>query len=132
MNNNIESNDEVYKEQIIAHYEHPHNKGVLEKSSVSCHEFNPYCGDEITIYLKIEGRIVKDAKFEGRGCAISTSSASMLTDYIKGKSVDEVKQINFKEMVDLLGIDPGPARLKCMMLPLKATHKAIENIQSRK
>ncbi|MCL5433585.1 MAG: iron-sulfur cluster assembly scaffold protein, partial [Candidatus Marsarchaeota archaeon] len=104
----------------------PHNKSSMHEPTVSYHEFNPYCGDDVTIYLKIEKNIIKDAKFEGRGCAINTSSASMLTDYIKGKSIDEIKKIGFKKMVEIIGIDPGPSRLKCMMLPIKAVQEAIE------
>jgi nitrogen fixation NifU-like protein len=119
------NNNDIYVEQIIAHYEHPHNKSKLDKADIIQHGFNPYCGDDITIYLDIKDNIIKDVKFDGNGCAISISSASMLTDFIKGKKIVDVKKLGFKDMVKLIGIDPGPARLKCMMLPIKTIQEAL-------
>ena len=116
---------DIYAEEIISHYEHPHNKGKIAKASIDFHEYNPTCGDDITVYLDIKDGKVKDVKFEGTGCAISMASASMLTDDIKGKTVDGVEKLGFKELVELIGIDPGPARLKCATLSLKAIKKAL-------
>jgi len=120
---------DIYAEEIISHYEHPHNKGRLESPSASFHELNPLCGDEITIYLKIEKGIVADVKFDGEGCAISIGSASMLTDELKGKKISDIEKMGVKNVVELLGIDPGPARLKCATLSLKATQKALQTYQ---
>jgi nitrogen fixation NifU-like protein len=116
---------DIYAEEIIAHYEHPHNKGVMKNPDVSFHEHNATCGDDITVYLEFEGKRVKDVKFEGSGCAISMASASMLTDEIKRKDLATVESMGFKELVELIGIDPGPARLKCATLSLKAVKKAL-------
>jgi SUF system NifU family Fe-S assembly protein len=77
---------DLYAEEIISHYEHPHNRGEIKNPSISVHEYNPTCGDDITIYLDIEKDKIKDVKFSGVGCAISIASASMLTDFVKGKS----------------------------------------------
>ncbi|MGC8648795.1 MAG: Fe-S cluster assembly sulfur transfer protein SufU [Candidatus Micrarchaeia archaeon] len=125
------NNNDIYAEKIIAHYEHPHNKSKLENADITYHGFNPYCGDDITIYMNIEDDIVKDVRFDGNGCAISISSASMLTDFIKGKKIDDVKKLGFKDMVKLIGIDPGPARLKCMMLPVKTIQDALNKINKK-
>ncbi len=115
---------DIYAEEIIAHYEHPHNKGELKNPSVSIHEHNPLCGDDITVYLKIENNKITDVKFSGAGCAISMASASMLTDDIKGKTLTEIEKMGLHEIIELLGIDPGPARLKCATLSLRTVKEA--------
>ena len=118
---------DLYAEEIVAHYEHPHNKGKIDSPSASFHDYNPICGDEVTIFLNIkEGKIV-DAKFDGTGCAISIGAASMLTDLLKGKSLREVKEMGPKTVIEMLGLDPGPARLKCATLSLRAAQKALED-----
>lgn len=116
---------DIYAEEIVAHYEHPHNKGKLLNASASFHDFNPLCGDDLTLYLEIRDGKVTDAKFDGTGCAISVGSASMLTDELKGKTLDEVKRMGVGTVVGLLGIDPGPARIKCATLSLRAAQKAV-------
>jgi nitrogen fixation protein NifU and related proteins len=125
---------DLYAEEIISHYEHPHNKGEIKDASISLHENNPLCGDDLTIYLKIIKNKIEDVKFSGSGCAISMASASMLTDFIKGKSLQEIEKMGLQTIIELIGIDPGPARLKCATLGLKTVkgatflyqHKAID------
>jgi len=116
---------DLYAEEIISHYEHPHNKGTIENPSASFHNYNPVCGDDLTIYLKVDksGKI-EDIKFIGSGCAISMASASMFTDFVKGKTLNEVERMGVKTIVDVLGIDPGPARLKCATLSLRTVKEA--------
>jgi nitrogen fixation protein NifU and related proteins len=116
---------DLYAEEIIAHYEKPHNKGEIKDASISVHENNPLCGDDMTIYLKINNDIITDVKFSGSGCAISTASASMLTDFIKGKNLKEIETMGLDTIIDLIGIDPGPARLKCATLSLKTLKEAM-------
>lgn len=116
---------DLYAEEIIAHYERPHNKGEIKNPSISFHENNPLCGDDITMYLKIEKNKVEDVKFGGSGCAISMASASMLTDFVKGKTLAEIEKMGIPTIVELLGIDPGPARLKCATLSLKTLKGAV-------
>jgi nitrogen fixation NifU-like protein len=123
---------DLFAEQIISHYEHPHNKGKLVKPSASMHEFNPTCGDELTVYLNVEDGKIKDVKFEGSGCAISMASASILTDYIKGRSIKDLEKMGVKDIVDLLGLDPGPARLKCATLSLRTVKEALFLLEHKK
>jgi nitrogen fixation NifU-like protein len=115
---------DLYAEEIISHYEHPHNKGEIKNPSISVHEYNPTCGDDITIYLEVDKNKVKDVKFSGSGCAISMASASMLTDFIKGKSLGEIEKMGLPTIIELLGIDPGPVRLKCATLSLRTVKEA--------
>ncbi|MCL4373555.1 MAG: SUF system NifU family Fe-S cluster assembly protein [Candidatus Marsarchaeota archaeon] len=116
---------DMYAEEIISHYEHPHNKGKIENASASIHEHNMVCGDDITVYVKIKGNKVDDIKFDGSGCAISTASASMLTDFAKGKSISELEKMGVSDMIGLIGVDPGPARLHCATISLKALKEAL-------
>ena len=115
----------IYAEEIIAQYEHPHNKGRIANPTTSFHEYNPTCGDDITVYMNIKDGKVSDIQFDGSGCAISVASASMLTDEIKGKTLAEVEKLGVHDRIGLIGIDPGPARLKCATLSLKATKKGL-------
>ncbi len=117
--------DNLFAEQIISNYEHPHNKGKIANPTVTQHEFNPTCGDELTLYLKIKDGKISDVKFEGDGCAISMASASMLTDLVKGKSLAEIEKMGVKDIIDLIGLDPGPARLKCATLSLRTLKEAV-------
>ncbi len=114
------SSDALYREAILDHYKHPRRKGRLDEPDISYHDHNPFCGDEITIDLRIQDGVVVDAAFDGRGCAISQASASMLMEEVVGMSLDEVRQLDKEYILELLGIEIGPVRLKCALLPLKA------------
>ncbi len=116
---------DLYAEELISNYEHPHNKGKLADANAEFGADNPVCGDHISISLKIEGSTVKDVKFDGDGCAISIASASMLTESIKGKDLSEIEKMGFAELKAIIKVDPGPARLKCATLPLKALKLAV-------
>ena len=118
---------EIYKENILDHYKYPHNHGDLPENTLTHREHNPLCGDEIIIYLKINEGKVEDVKFKGSGCAISIASASMLTDKIKGKTLEEVKQVRKEDILEMLGIPIGVVRMKCALLSLKTIHKGLEN-----
>lgn len=115
----------IYAEELISHYEHPHNKGTLQNPSIMLHEDNPTCGDDLTIYCLIENEKIKDIKFDGEGCAISIGTASMLTDDVKGKTLSEIDKMDFNTIKDLIGMDPGQSRVKCATLALKALQGAI-------
>lgn len=109
----------LYREAILDHYKHPRHKGHLDQPDIKRHDHNPLCGDEITIELKtVDGKVV-DAAFNGRGCAISQATASMLMEEVIGKSLEEIKQLDKEYILDLLGIEIGPVRLKCALLSLK-------------
>lgn len=111
--------DDLYRELILDHYQHPHNHGTIENADISYEDTNPLCGDKIRIDMKVRDGIVEDVKFSGKGCAISQASASMLTDEIKGKSLEEVRNLDKQAIFDMVGIPLGPSRVKCALLPLK-------------
>jgi nitrogen fixation protein NifU and related proteins len=112
--------DDIYREIILDHYRNPRNKGKLPNADVSIHDSNPLCGDEIDIHLKVEQEKVKEIKFEGRGCAISQASASMLTEMVVGKPLSTVKDLKKQDILENIGLtNLGPARIKCALLSLK-------------
>jgi nitrogen fixation NifU-like protein len=113
--------DDLYRDYILDHYKNPRNYGELEAATHRYHDTNPLCGDEITMFLLVgdDGR-VNDVHFTGRGCAISQASASILTDEVKGKSLDELKGFDRDHVLSNLGITISPARIKCALLSLKA------------
>ncbi len=110
---------DIYRDLILEYYRHPVNFGELPNPDVKAKDSNPLCGDIIEMQLKVNGNRVEDIKFRGQGCAISQAAASMLTEVAKGKTLEEVKNMGKKDIVDLIGIDPGPTRIKCAMLGLK-------------
>ena len=116
---------DIYGEELISRYEHPHEKGKLDNASISMHEENVSCGDTITIYLKIKDDRVEDAKFDGNGCIISMGSADLLLEEIKGKSLSEIEKMGKEDLFKIIGIEPGPARLHCATLSLRALKKAV-------
>ena len=112
--------DDIYREIILDHYRNPRNKGKLSGADVSIHDSNPLCGDEIDIHLKVEEDKIKDIKFEGRGCAISQASASMLTEMIIDKPLNTIKDLTKEDILENIGLmNLGPARIKCALLSLK-------------
>lgn len=121
--------DALYREAILDHYKHPRRKGRLEQADIRYHDHNPFCGDEITIELNVQDGVVVDAAFDGRGCAISQATASMLMEEIVGKSTDELKQLDKEYILEMLGIEIGPVRLKCALLPLKAIKAGLYGLE---
>ena len=111
--------EDLYRDNIIDHYQHPRNYGTLEHPDISFEDSNPVCGDELRIDLQVKDGKVADARFSGHGCSISQASASMLTEEIIGKTLEDVKQIDKQYLLDMLGIPLGPVRLKCALLSLK-------------
>jgi nitrogen fixation NifU-like protein len=112
--------DDFYKENILDHYRNPRNAGTLENATHSHEEHNPLCGDVIRIDLHVsKDDVIDRVAFQGRGCAISQASASMLTEMIEGKTLDEAKQISKDDILEALGIEIGPVRMKCALLSLK-------------
>jgi nitrogen fixation NifU-like protein len=108
--------DDLYRDYILEHYRRPHNFGVIEDPDASYEGANPLCGDRITLMLGVTDGVVDRVGFTGRGCAISQASASLLTDEIKGKPLNEVAAFRADDLLELLGIEISPARLKCAML----------------
>jgi len=116
---------DVYKELVLDHYRHPRNYGDLPDANARAKDSNILCGDTIEMQLRLKQNRIEDVKFRGQGCAISLASASMLTEFSKGKPVSEVKKLGKKEIIKLLGADPGLTRIECALLGLKVLKMAI-------
>ena len=118
--------DDLYREIILDHYRNPRNKGTLEDATHTFQDDNPLCGDRIRMDLKVNGTgVIEQVRFDGEGCAISQASASMLTEMVLGKSLEEAKAISKQDILDALGIQLGPVRIKCALLSLKVLKGAI-------
>jgi len=121
----------MYRENIIDHYKHPHNHGTIGNADIKQTENNPLCGDVVTVSLKLNDGKVKDIKFESRGCAISRAATSMLTDDIKGKTLEEIKKISREDVINMLGIEIGLVRTKCAVLGLVAVKEGIKKYHGK-
>ncbi|WP_316571535.1 Fe-S cluster assembly sulfur transfer protein SufU [Neobacillus sp. YIM B06451] len=134
--------DQLYRQVIMDHYKNPRNKGVIEDGSLTVNMNNPTCGDRIQLTMNVEDGIVTNAKFEGEGCSISMSSASMMTQAIKGKKINDALKLSkiFSDMMQgkdydddldlgdieaLSGVSKFPARIKCATLAWKAMEKGL-------
>jgi nitrogen fixation NifU-like protein len=118
--------DDLYREQILEHYKNPHHFGELVDADITQEGDNPLCGDVITLYLKLDDGKVGDVRFRGRGCAISQASASMLTDLIVGKPVNDLKTFPTRDLLEELGIQISPARMKCATLSVNTLRVALD------
>ena len=134
--------DDLYKEVILDHYKAPRNKRPLPEAELSCTRNNPLCGDEITVYAHLEGETVADVAFQGQGCSISQASASMLTEAVKGRSVEDAQHLaadfrgmmagevgpdedEFGDLVALKGVVKYPIRIKCAVLAWDVFQEAL-------
>lgn len=134
--------DQLYRRVIMDHYKNPRNKGSIEDGALTIDMNNPTCGDRIHLTLQVEDGVIQDAKFDGEGCSISMASASMMTQAIKGKNVDEAMQLSttfsdmmlgkdYDDSIDLddiealHGVSKFPARIKCATLAWKAMEKGV-------
>jgi nitrogen fixation NifU-like protein len=121
--------DDLYREVIIEHYKNPGYKGELDPCDISFEDENPLCGDHIRIDLRVDAAgNVSEAAFSGHGCAISQASADLLLESIQGKSLDEIKQLTKEDVLDLIGIELGPVRLKCALLSLKVLKAGVYGV----
>lgn len=113
--------DESYYEYLVARYKNPQNKGVIENADIVYEDGNPSCGDVVRIYVKLspDKTKIEDVKWTGKGCTISQVSADILADIVKGKSVEEARKLEKKELIDELGIELSPIRIKCALLSYK-------------
>ncbi len=116
-------------DNIIDLYKNPLNQGELKDASVTHRAYNPLCGDDITVDLLVEENKIVDVRHRGVGCAISQAAVSMLTEEVKGKELDEVMNINKEDVIEMLGIELGPVRLKCGLLGLESLHLAIQEFK---
>lgn len=137
--------DDLYREVILDHYSHPRNKGTMDDPDIKVEGANPLCGDELSIFVRLVHAKITDVKFVGRGCSISQSSASMMTQQIKGKTLDEAKHlvgrfkammhgepVNEDELGDLMalqGVRKFPVRIKCATLSWVALEQGVGEFQ---
>ena len=121
--------NDLYREVIIEHYKHPTYRGRLDPHDIQFEDNNPLCGDHIEITLQTDANgNVADARFDGHGCAISQASADLLIESIIGKPIEEVKKLTKDDILEMLGIDLGPVRLKCALLSLKVLKAGVYGI----
>jgi nitrogen fixation protein NifU and related proteins len=123
--------DDLYRDYILEHYRRPHNFGVIDEPSATFEGANPLCGDRITMQLGVKDGVVEQVGFTGRGCAISQASASLLTDEVKGKPLDAVAGIRADDLLELLGIEISPARLKCAMLSFDSLQHLLADVGAK-
>lgn len=140
--------DDLYRETILDHYHNPRNKGVIEEPTAKVEGVNPLCGDELTLYLQVANGKIEDLKLQAKGCSINTASGSMMSEALKGQSIDEAKKIiaTFKDMMlskgqetvlpdeledleALQGVKKYPVRIKCALLPWNTMLEGIDNVK---
>ncbi len=122
--------DDLYRELIIDRYKHPQKRGSLDPHDYTYEDDNPLCGDRIRIDVRMgaDGR-VQEAAFSGSGCAISQASADLLVESVVGKTLDEVKSLGKHDILEMLGIELGPVRLKCALLSLKVLKAGVYGLE---
>jgi nitrogen fixation NifU-like protein len=117
--------DALYRDYILDHYKNPRNFGTLEPHDLDWHDHNPLCGDELGVHVLVDDQgKISDLRFHGQGCAISQAAASIVSEELIGKRVDELPELSAEWLIDLLGIDISPTRRKCALLSLKVMRGA--------
>jgi nitrogen fixation NifU-like protein len=117
--------DDLYRDYILEHYKRPRNFGELEPHDLAAHEYNPLCGDELGVQIRVEDGRVADLRFSGHGCAISQASASIASEELIGMQLEEIAGLDADWMLDLLGIPISATRRKCALLNMKTMRAAI-------
>ncbi|MBD3365881.1 Fe-S cluster protein [candidate division WWE3 bacterium] len=120
--------DSIYKEELLETYKNPKHKGTIKNPTVIQQGENPFCGDEVTLQLKVEKGIIKEAKFKGVACAVSVISSEKLLEFIEGRTVEDALNLKQENLLELLGITVSMTRLRCATLVLTALKKALEKI----
>jgi nitrogen fixation protein NifU and related proteins len=121
--------EDLYRENILEHYQHPRNKGTLDSPDVTYEDANPLCGDRIRMDFRIDQGRIAEVRFSGVGCSISQAAASMLCEKVEGLPLEEARTIGRDEMLEMLGIPLGPVRLKCGLLALKTMKAGLYGLE---
>ena len=123
--------DDLYRDEIVDRYKNPRYSGVLDPHDYSYHDDNPVCGDHIRIDLRVDDSdVVTEALYTGEGCSISQASADMLMEKVTGMKLEDVRALGKQDILDLLGIDLGPVRLKCALLSLKVLKGGVYGLDA--
>jgi nitrogen fixation NifU-like protein len=120
--------DELFRENILDHYKNPRNHGTLEHPDITYEDANPLCGDQLRMDFRIKDGRIEAVRFSGHGCSISQASASMLCERIEGQPLEEVKKLSREDVLEMLGIELGPVRLKCALLALKTLKAGVYGV----
>lgn len=121
--------DSIYREQLMEHYRDPQNRGKMDDPSTEATKNNPLCGDVISMQIKVDDGKIEDIKFDGSACAVSVASASSLTEAVKGKTIEEVKNLSKEDILDMLGVELTTSRIKCALLPLDTLKGMLEGLE---
>jgi nitrogen fixation NifU-like protein len=121
--------ENMYREHILDHYGNPRNEGTLEDADISGELDNPICGDVVRLDVKLNDERVSDVRFSGQGCVISMASASMFTEEIMGKTVEELRALQDEDVFRMLGVTLPPARANCGLLPLRVLQHALAALE---
>ncbi len=120
--------DELFRENILEHYRHPRCHGTLDPADITVEDANPLCGDRIRMDFRIAEGVLKEVRFSGHGCSISQAAASMLCEHVQGRTLEEIKTLGRADVLEMLGIELGPVRLKCALLALKTLKAGIYGV----
>lgn len=119
---------DIYREELIDHYQNPRNYGAIIDANVTIELENVSCGDRIQMWVKTENGIIKDIGFEGEGCAVAIASASILSEYAKGKTIDELISLQLEDFLKLLKVELTVSRIKCASLSIETLQKALNSV----
>ena len=122
---------DLYAEQLYDNYKYPKNKGKIETPDFESRQHNPSCGDTVIIYGLLDRLMITDLKFDGEGCVISQATASILTEYCKSKTIEEVIKMDSEFIMNLIGTKLGPSRLKCAVLSLRAIQEGLQSARDK-
>jgi len=116
---------DLYKEQLLDHYQNPHNFKILDDATHEAYAVNPLCGDDITIFLKVQNQLIEDISFQSQSCLVTMATASIITDFLKGKSIDEVNSLTIERIIEMLGTPLTSSRQQCALVVVTAVQKAL-------
>jgi nitrogen fixation NifU-like protein len=122
--------DDLFRENILDHYRNPRNRGTLEAPDIVYEDANPLCGDRLRVEIRVQDGRIAGIRYTGTGCSISQAAASMLCEAIEGKTLEEVKALGRQDVLDMIGIELGPVRLKCALLALKTVKAGVYGMSS--
>lgn len=119
---------DLYREEVMDHYEHPRNQGELQNPDFEGRDSNASCGDMVQFQVKVEGGLIKEVRWKGIGCAITTAAASKLSEWLLESKVEEIAKMSEEELVKMaIGFEVNPGRMKCLTLPVRVVVKLLRN-----